>query len=174
MVNDVMATNRMIGMVQPRDPQGAKSGIYDIGCAGKITEFNETPDGRFMITLTGICRFKIEQELDTTTLYRRVKPQWDMFRNDLETMKCQDLNRAQLHTYLKQYFSAQNLTCDWEKIKNTEDNKLITCLSMVCPFSPQEKQALLEARCCNERARIFMAMLEMAVYENNSDSAGQG
>lgn len=164
MTAHALATHRMIGMIQPRNVSTLPD-IYDIGCAGKIIDFTETTDGRYLITLAGICRFKVAGELTATTPYRQVKPDWNPYKSDLDINDCQGLDRGRLHDNLKQYFQTQELTCDWDAIKNTPDNKLITCLSMICPFQPQEKQALLEATCCNERARTFMAMLEMAVHE---------
>jgi Lon protease-like protein len=174
MTSAALGAHRMIGMIQPRNAAGAIAGqadIYDVGCAGKIIDFTETPDGRYLITLAGICRFKVQQELQVTTPYRQIAPDWQAYKSDLEVRDCQGLDRQRLHDNLKQYFHTQELTCDWETIKNTADNKLITCLSMICPFAPQEKQALLEAKCCNERAKTFMTMLEMAVHDQKAKQA---
>lgn len=161
MVNDAMAGNRMIGMVQPR----SSSEIYQVGCAGKITEFHETPDGRFLITLNGISRFRIAEELKATTRYRQVKTNWNGFEEDLLAVRHLDIDRAKLHMLLQPYFAGQELTCDWHKIQEASDRRLITCLSMICPFEAEEKQALLEAPCGKSRAQIFMTMLEIAVFD---------
>lgn len=160
MVEDAMAGRRLIGMIQPHNDT---SGIFKTGCAGKITEFSETDDGRFLITLTGICRFDVEDELPQTKGYRRVKPGWAKFEKDLEEPGCPGLNKARLKELLKKYFNQQDMTCDWDAVEGTPDGKLITCLAMICPFEPSEKQALLEAQCCRTRAEMFMTMLEMAV-----------
>src|SRR5262249_13788394 len=139
--------------------------VYDTGCAGKITDFEETKDGRFLITLTGICRFKIANELDAATPYRQIKPDWAPFESDLDAIGRLNIDREKLHGLLQSYFADQGLNCDWGIIEQATDGKLITCLSMICPFDAKEKQALLEAPCCKTRAETFMTMLEMAVHE---------
>ncbi|MGB4107708.1 MAG: LON peptidase substrate-binding domain-containing protein [Alphaproteobacteria bacterium] len=161
MVGDALGGNRLIGMIQPRAE--GETALYDIGCAGKITEFRETGDGRYVITLTGISRFKIAEELKTATPYRQVRPDWEAYKNDLEPSSCLDLDRAKLNILLQSYFSAQEMKCDWKAVEKAPDGRLVTCLAMVCPFEPKEKQALLEAPCCKTRAEAFMTMLEMAV-----------
>jgi Lon protease-like protein len=163
MVEDAMASpHRLIGMIQPRDESES---LYEVGCAGKITEFRETGDGRFLITLNGICRFRIKGELGGETLYRRARIDWSPYAKDLTMPACLDINRDKLNSLLQTYFSLQDMNCDWETIKKTPDSRLMTCLAMVCPFSAKEKQALLEAPCCKTRAETFITMLEMAVKE---------
>lgn len=170
MVEDVLASHRLIGMIQPREGAEKTPGLYDIGCAGKITEFSETSDGRYLITLTGICRFRIAGELNTATPYRQVQTDWSAFQKDIENVACLDIDRAKLLELLRCYFTDQGLDCDWDAIQDAPDGKLITCLSMICPFEPKEKQALLEAPCCKTRARTFMTMLEMATHDNKGCS----
>jgi uncharacterized protein len=165
MIEDAMAGSRMIGMVQPKSTHELKPHIYETGCAGKITEFEETKDGRYLITLTGICRFKTAQELDAATPYRQIKPDWRPFEKDIDVTGCLNIDRKKLHDLLQTYFADQGLNCDWGIIEQATDGKLITCLSMICPFDAKEKQALLEAPCCKTRADTFMTMLEMAVHE---------
>lgn len=165
MVRDALAGPRLIGMIQPREGQSAapRPSLYDIGCAGKIVEFAETEDGRYLIKLHGICRFRVESELNVTTPYRQVTPDWSPFSADIKHAGDLALDRTQLKTLLAQYFSLNDLSCDWKKIDDASDDRLITCLSMVCPFSPCEKQALLEAPDIGARAQMFMTMLEMEV-----------
>ena len=165
MFDDAMAGNRMIGMVQPKDVSGESGEIYKIGCAGKIVEFSETPDGRYVVTLNGVSRFRVRKEIGAKSGYRRVKANWNDFEADLAEPHCLDLDRDRLHALLGAYFEAQDMSCDWQKVEGATDGRLITCLSMICPFSAQEKQALLEAPCCRTRSQTFMAMLEMAVQE---------
>ncbi len=161
MVEDAMASpHRMIGMIQPRDETES---LYDVGCAGKITEFRETGDGRFLITLNGICRFRIVGEVPSKTLYRQARMDWSPYGADLTMPTCLDIDREKLNSLLQTYFSHQDMNCDWEAIKKAPDSRLLTCLAMVCPFEAKEKQALLEAPCCKSRAETFIAMLEMAV-----------
>jgi hypothetical protein len=166
MVRHALARDRMIGMLQHTNDG---NGIYDVGCAGKITEFNETPDGRFLISLNGICRFKILKEHDLHDHgFRIVRPSWLSYEDDLTTELCLDIDRKKLKSLLGTYFKKEGMDCDWHAIDNATDSKLMTCLSMVCPFTPSEKQALLEAKCCNTRANMFMTLLEIAAQGKSS------
>lgn len=177
MVEDAMASDRMIGMVQTCDEtvKAVKNDtpVFKTGCAGKITEFSETPDGCYLITLTGVCRFDIEKDMVTGRGYRRVKPGWNSYGDDLKEQTCLDLDRARMKELLREYFDKEGMDCDWEAIDEAPDGKLITCLSMVCPFEAQEKQALLEAECCQVRAKMFMTMLEMAVCASSEGCASR-
>lgn len=157
MVDDAIRSHRLIGMVQTRED----GSLYNIGCAGRITSYNETPDGRFEIVLSGICRFQIAGEQSQKNGYRRVNAGWTDFKQDLEPMGCLDVDRGKLRSLLKNYFEQQGLTCSWDAVDKAGDEKLITSLAMICPFDAQEKQALLEAHCCRERAKLFMTLLEM-------------
>lgn len=169
MVDDALKSgNRMIGMIQPR----SDSSLYETGCAGRITNLEETKDGRYLIALTGICRFRIAQELPQQNGYRRVRPDWSPFVRDSEEMSCLDLDRPALREMLSRYFAMQDIHCDMDAIDGASDEKLITCLSMVCPFDPGEKQVLLEAKCCRERAQKFMALLKMAVHADDGCCGG--
>lgn len=163
MVEDVFKTNRMIGMIQPKDG-GDK--LFDIGCAGRVTAFEETDDGRYLITLKGVSRFKMSAELPQKRGYRRFNVAWNEYENDLKPESCLDLDRAHLRQLLSNYFEMQQISCDWDSMDGVADGKLITCLSMICPFDSNEKQALLEADCCRKRAELFMTMLEMAVRDH--------
>lgn len=158
MVEDALASNRLIGMIQLKDDNT----LYQTGCAGKITEFAELANGRFVINLTGINRFRIETELKTVCAYRIVKPDWSDFQNDDQIPKSLGVCRETLLNHLCSYFKAQSMSCDFDKFSEIEDSKLITTLAMVCPFEPTEKQAILEEICHVKRAKTFMAMLEMA------------
>ena len=159
MVEDAKASNRMIGMLQPKND----GEIYQMGCAGKITEFVEMPDGRYTINLSGICRFKVTEELELVRGYRVIRPDWSPFEGDLKMSKCLGIDRQRLLFLLKDYFDQEGMSCSYEKLENIEDSQLITCLSMVCPFEAAEKQVILEKICHLERAKTFMAMLEMAI-----------
>lgn len=171
MVDAALKGARMIGMIQPSNNPERDSGpddmpIFGTGCAGKITAFEETTDGRYLITLTGICRFDIKEELALKDGYRRVIPEWTPYAKDREHVDCLDMDRDRLHELLAAYFMQHDISCDWDIIDNTPDNKLITSLAMICPLDPPEKQALLEVKCCFERARLFLTLLEMAVCDN--------
>lgn len=167
MVDAALAGPRMIGMIQPSGA-GNPPPVYGIGCAGKITEFSETDDGRYLITLSGICRFRVREERQADTPYRQITPDWQPFEKDMLKTDCLGLDRKKLAGLLQSYFPQQGLSCDWSKVEEATDNRLITCLSMICPFDAKEKQALLEAACCKTRAEIFMSMLEIAVHDNKT------
>lgn len=157
MVDTAMSSHRLIGMVQTKDD----GSLYNTGCAGRITSYNETLDGRYEIVLTGVCRFRFEKELSQDSGFRRVQSDWASFENDLQKMDCLDIDRGKLRKLLKNYFEKQGLTCSWDAVDQASDEKLMTTLAMICPFDSKEKQALLEAACCKERAQLFMTMLEM-------------
>lgn len=158
MVDDAIRSHRMIGILQPRDD----GTLYDVGCAGRIVSYNETPDGRYEIVLDGICRFKMERELPQERGYRSAVASWTNYNEDMKPMACLDMDRTKLTSLLKNYFQQHDLTCSWSAVEGAGDEKLITTLAMICPFEPHEKQALLEASCCKQRAQLFMTLLEMA------------
>jgi Lon protease-like protein len=166
MINDALATpHRMIGMIQPRpmNDGDTKPPLYDMGCAGKITDFHETPDGRYEITLSGISRFHIKKEHDLSEHgFRSIAPDWSQFSSDFEDHDCLGLNRDDLKSALGRYFKSIDMDCDWNAVDDAPDGRLITCLSMICPFEPTEKQALLETKCCKDRAELFTQMLKIA------------
>jgi uncharacterized protein len=169
MTEDALASgNRLIGMVQPIAAEEAARPppVYRTGCAGRITSFSETDDGRYLITLSGVCRFDIAEEMPTTRGYRRVAPDWAPYRTDLSGPESSAmLDRARLLSGLKGYFRQTGLTANWEAVESTPDERLVNSLAMICPFDASEKQALLEAPTLEERARMMTAMMEMAVLD---------
>ena len=171
MIDDALASDRLIGMVQPLDGQRNEAAppVYDTGCAGRISSFEETDDGRYLITLTGLCRFKVGEELPTVRGYRRVKADWDPFRADFEDCTCGAFDRSRLLDRLAAFFKTQGITANWEAIEGASDERLVTSLAMICPFEPQEKQALLEAPTLTERARLITTLVEMAVLGGEGD-----
>jgi uncharacterized protein len=178
MTRDALSSERMIGMVQPRDqsfeaqgPVSHAAALHPIGCAGRITAFSETDDGRFLITLTGICRFAIAREIPTVGGYRRVVPDFDRFRADLAREETAAIDRARLMKALQTYFAAQKIGIDLEAVAEVPDDKLVTSLAMVCPFDANEKQALLEAADLAERSRVMTALLELGVFPAAGDGA---
>lgn len=177
MVDAALKGQRMIGIVQPRYIEGETgpddTELFRTGCAGKITSFEETVDGRYIVILSGICRFNIIKELSVQEGYRRIVPDWMPYRKDMEHVECLDMDRKRLHILLADYFERHDISCDWNAIDKAPDNKLITCLAMICPFGAPEKQALLEAGCCFERAKLFLAMLEMAVHGHDEACSWQ-
>lgn len=174
MVQDALAAPRLIGMIQPTAPaaEGETPPLYRTGCAGRITSFSETDDGRLLITLTGICRFNVASELPPLRGYRRVVPDWSPFRADLEPPATDNgtlLDRDRLDPALRAYFQQQGIDANWDAIQQAPDDRLITSLSMICPFDATEKQALLEADDPYRRAQMLLALIEMAVHDKGND-----
>lgn len=167
MIDSALSSNRMIGIIQPKCSSVksccGQTELYTIGCAGRITEFSETEDGRYLVNLKGIARFEIKKELERQDGYRRIVPDWSGFNRDLQQVECLGLDRERLKLKLKSYFEKHNMQCSWDAIEKTPDQKLMATLAMVCPLSPQEKQALLEADDCKARADLFMSLLKMAI-----------
>jgi len=164
MFNDALKSNRLIGIVQPRAQNS--DDLYTIGCAGKIVEFIETADGRYVVELRGISRYKIANEIKATTPYRQVQADWSLFPNDITANNaCLGIDREKLNSLLQRYFKQQGMDCDWEAITKAPDMRIMSCLAMACPFGAAEKQAFLEQTCCHEQAKMFIAMLEMELYK---------
>jgi Lon protease-like protein len=164
MVEDALKTNRLIGMIQPR----AGDDLFQTGCAGKIFSFTETDDNRYLITLKGVSRFRIAGELPPVKGgYRRVLADWSGFRKDIDPAGELNIDRRKLTDLLRSYFDMEGMNCDWDAIENASDDRLITCLAMICPLNAGEKQALLEAPCCKTRADLFIALLEMATRDSS-------
>lgn len=169
MVDEALGGARLIGMVQPRD--GATDGapaLYGVGCAGRITQFAETDDGRYLITLTGRRRFRIEEELAVATPYRQARVEWKSFeRDDHVDPSTAMVDRDRLTEAMRAYLDAEGLKTDWDAVRTAPIDALIASLAMGCPFAPNEKQALLEAETAQARAECLIALMEMS-------SAGDG
>lgn len=172
MTRDALQAERMIGMIQPQDGAGDAGDppVYRTGCAGRMTSFSETDDGRYLITLTGVARFDVARELPRDRLYRRVVPEWQPYRGDLEE-SVTVIDRARLLAALKPFFQRHRIAAEWPAVEATPDQRLVTTVAMACPFVPAEKQALLEARDATERARLLTSLVEMAVHGAAGDGA---
>ncbi len=175
MLDDVLKTsNRLIGMVQPYESQGKESQLHSIGCAGKLTAFSETEDGRYMITLSGASRFRIVEEIEGFTPYRRCKVSWQGFERDMgATEKDPSFDRAAFMDALSRFFEDQGLSTDWDSLDEAEDELLINSLSMLCPFEPEDKQALLEAPSLTTRRETLMTLIEFALRGGNGEEMMQ-
>lgn len=174
MVDDALATDRLIAMAQPLEPgsRAKKPDVYPIVCGGRVTSYEETDDGRYLITLTGVARCRITDELPTTRGYRRVAVDWSEFQDDLESRGPCALDRDRLEPALERYFQLQGINANWDAIRETEDDRLVTSLAMICPFEAPEKQALLEASTPSERAALLISLVEMAVLSTGPTGAG--
>lgn len=163
MVRDAMQTDQVIGMIQPKS-EGEKEGppeLYRTGCAGRITNFAETEDGRFLITLTGVCRFDVAEELEVPTLYRQVVGDFGRWRQDLHPVAPPDDLKVALLPALRTYFDRHGIEADWGAIEAAPLAGLVTSLCMICPFQPEEKQALLEAADLASQTRLLVALMQM-------------
>lgn len=164
MVDDALAGHRLIGMIQPAGlmGEGAHPELADIGCVGRLTAFQETDDGRYLITLSGVARFGIVEETTRQTPYRTVRADWTRYPEDLgHAIAMSEPDRAELTTALNDYLDRNGLKADWSAIKDAPVELLINSLSTGCPFTNPEKQALLEARTLQERCSALIALLVM-------------
>jgi Lon protease-like protein len=173
MIDDALKTEgRLIGMIQPYD--GRENKLHAIGCAGRITAFSETEDGRYMITLSGISRFRVSEEVEGFTPYRRCQVSWDGFSRDMgPTEKDAGFNRKALMDALGRFFRLRGLETDWDSLKEAEPELLINSLSMLCPFDPEDKQALLEAPSLTTRRETIMTLIEFALRAGDNDETMQ-
>ncbi len=167
MLEDTIKTpHRLIGMVQSYEVPGTgERKLHSIGCAGRVTQFSETEDGRYMITLSGMSRFRIVKEVEGFTPYRRCDVSWDGFSADLgpsETDK--GFDRPKFLDLLGRYFQSMDLSTDWDSLTEADDELLLNSLSMLCPFDPEEKQALLEAPSLTTRRETLVTLLEIALH----------
>jgi Lon protease-like protein len=164
MVLDTMSGDRLIGMLQPDPtrPDEEPVATYPVGCAGRIVAFNETPDGRLLISLQGVCRFRVAAELPVQRGYRRVQADWQPFAVDLTPELAFSLDREAMRASLRGYLRARGIRVDWEALTKMHDYQVVDFLSMNLPFEPEEKQALLTAMSTGERAAALMTVAEMA------------
>jgi Lon protease-like protein len=177
MVEDALAAGRMFGMVQP-DKRLARGdngpGLYRTGCLGRLSSFSETDDGRYLITLTGLIRYTIIEEVEPQRGYRRVRATYNAFNNDLsesdpDNQPEVDMDRARLMGALRRYFTHAGVEANWDAIETMPDHALVVTLCMACPFDAEEKQALLEARDPTQRARALLALLEINAFDSGTD-----
>jgi len=175
MVTHALSTpSRLIGMVQPlcdnhqRDASGDPL-LFETGCAGRLSFFQESDNGRFVIALTGLCRFnRRSQELDPSG-FLIADVDWQPFANDLQ-VDSSKVDREPLITVMKRYFDLKGFETDWTQIENSDNDQLLATLSMVCPFEVAEKQALLEADSMAKRAELLIAMMEMALHSETGEN----
>jgi len=170
MIDDTIGGNRLIGMIQPLQSEEIISegpALNEIGCIGRITAFQETEDGHYLINLKGICRFHIEEEVVGKNEYRRanVVP----FLSDLRPSKGEDIDRKLLLVTFKRFLTANNMDANWDVIEETDDESLVTALCMMSPYGSAEKQALLEADSVKTRADTLVALTEIALAKNPQD-----
>ncbi len=176
MVEDALTADRLIGMIQPvaeKDERLIADGVtlYKIGCAGRLTQFMETEDGRYVITLTGLIRFRVADELDMRDGYRRVRPDFSPYIEDMtrdrDTVAVS--GRDKLVAAMSRYFDIKGIEADMSNIGDAPDALLVDTLAMTCPLEPGEKQALLECPDTDKRAELLTSIFEIAAH---GDSPG--
>ena len=172
MLNAALATpHKLIGMIQPI--AGSDNSLKKVGCVGRVTSYNETDDHRYLITLNGIIRFEIENELDTTTEYRQVEVNYENLITDLKSEDVTNVDRESLLKLIKKYLKNKSLLADWDIIQQTPTEQLINYSGVLVPFTPEEKQLLLEARTIMGRSRALEALYQSYTIEETADTSTQ-
>ena len=176
MVDDSMKNSRMIGMIQPKKNSNTQNPeLFDIGCLGKITSFNETDDGRYLIVLNGLSRFKIQKEVQNNKLYREFEVSFNDYRNDINTKK-EEIKFSDLELIfknLKSLFEKNGYSINWEELKKQSLNQTINTLAMASPFSIEEKQALLETENLSTRKKKLEEILKIYSVDNFNNTTVQ-
>jgi Lon protease-like protein len=173
MVDDALRDgHRLIGMIQPdaaHSKPDAEPPLYKIGCAGRITQLAESGDGRYLLELTGVARFRVEQELKVSTDYRQCRVTFAPFAGDFIARKGEEaVDRDALLRALRDFLKANDLKADWDGIENAPNEALVNALAMMSPYGPPEKQAMLEAKDLKSRAEILVALTEIELAKNGS------
>ena len=170
MFDDALGRGRLIGIIQPRDdrPEIDTKGpaLHDVGCLGRITSFSETDDGRMIVSLTGVARFRLIEELDVLTPYRQARVDYRPYDSDLiADVGGIDVNRDGVLDVLKRYLDLNGMQADWEAIEQSGNEALVNSLCIISPYGGPEKQAMLEAVSLGERAEILIALTEMVLAQ---------
>jgi Lon protease-like protein len=175
MIEDALASNKIIGMIQTRENNNPKKPkVFSVGCLGKIENHAKTADGRYLINLKGLIRFRILDEAETNLPYRKFRVSYDEFLEDLEKIKFNDkINVLQLIDKARKLFKIHQLSTDWKIVEKIEPDQLINSLSMICPFSVSEKQGLLEAKTLIERNLLINQIINFYIIGNNPGSERQ-
>lgn len=170
MVDDALAGDRLIGMIQPSVGQESEPTprLADVGTVGRITAFSETDDGRYLITLTGVCRFDFEQELETGTPYRQALVNFAPFESDLVASSGVAIDRDELMRSLKTYAALHGFQVEWDSVDQAPTETIINVAAQICPFDAAAKQALLEAQTLEDRADALIALLEWDAASDDS------
>jgi len=177
MLDDTLKTaHRLIGMIQPvAVPEGQPAGrLHQIGCAGRMTALQETEDGRYLITLSGVCRFRLVEVQEGFSPYLRARPDWARFERDLGRAEDDPgFDRAGFLSVLGRFFDSAQLSSDWDSLKEADVELLVNSLSILCPFDPEEKQALLEAPTLTERRETLVTLMEFALRSGGDEGSIQ-
>jgi Lon protease-like protein len=168
MTRHALGQGGMLGMIQPLEGSGDEGDppLYRTGCMGRIVEFRETDDGRYLITVAGLIRFDVSAEPQREELFRSVVADWSRYQRDLDEDE-PEFERERLVEALKPYFRRRGVKADFASIAAAPADKLVTSLAMICPFTPSEKQALLEAKDATQRAKLLIALIEMSALADD-------
>jgi len=176
MVEDALGAGRKFGMIQPNPvlPPGASGpALYRVGCLGQLTSFSETDDGRFLITLSGLTRFSVAEELPMHRGYRRVRADFSAYEADITGEPDLTMARDELLAALRSYFGRRGFEANWDAISEMPDDMLLVTLCMACPFEDAEKQALLEAPTQGDRAQTLLALLLMDQHSEDTSPSNR-
>ena len=175
LVDDCMKGQRLFGMIQPKSKPSKKNEVYEVGCLGKVTSFNETQDKRYLISLTGIIRFRIDKELETKKLYREFKVDYSDFSNDLMDKVLNEQN-SQVKNMLNKiqiYFEKKNYMVQFDELKKLNCDQLISTISMISSFSPEEKQKIIETIKIEDKIQVFEKILSFNILDKSKNKTIQ-
>jgi Lon protease-like protein len=176
MIDDALKGHRLIGMIQPNSDAGGPRNVptlFSVGCVGRITQFAESGDGRYIVTLTGVARYRVREEMPVVTQYRQAQADFEAFAEDfIPGYGEEDVDRDAVLKTLDEFAKSNKLKIDWKSIEEASNEALVNALSMMSPFGPKEKQALLEAADLKSRAEVLVAItqMELARSSNNTNS----
>jgi Lon protease-like protein len=172
MIDDALASpGRVIGMIQPSKP-GEKT-LKKVGCLGRISTFNEAEDSRYLVTLSGTIRFEVTEELNTTTPYRQIIPDYKQYEPDLKPQKVESIDRSKLLALVKKYLENRKIMADWEIIKDTPTEQLINYSGILVPFTAEEKQLLLESKTIITRSHVLEALYQSYIFDSPGEKSDQ-
>jgi uncharacterized protein len=172
MIGDALKTHHLIGMLQPRPDNSSDDTpeIHAVGCAGRITSYSETNDGRIVLILTGVCRFQVAEELDGRHGYRRVRPDWERFAIDFHTEETGLPERGAFMTSLRSYCTLRGVEIPWDEVQKMADADLVNLLCTHLPMAPEDKQALIETVDLGGRGRLMEGLMDMASAAGGADA----
>ena len=176
MIDDALASpGRLLGMIQPNNSNQntQTNSLKKVGCVGRISSFNEAENDRYLITLTGLVRFEVDSEMDVTTPYRQVLANFDKFKSDLEPQNIDGIDRSKLLALVKRYLEHRKILADWEIIKQTPTEQLINYSGILVPFTPEEKQLLLEAKSLITRGHALEALYQSYIFDLSGEKSDQ-
>lgn len=169
-ITEALHAEQIIGLVQPSvipTDEHDELNFFSVGTAAQVIDINELDEGRLIVTLKGLCRFDIVEEIESDSPLRKVRVSYLRYENDLVQETDLNIDRARLGRALKPYFQLLDVTPNWDEIDTTSNEKLINTLTMVCPFEPNEKQAVLESPTLKEQSQVMTTLIEMANLELN-------